>query len=65
MFYQMLVELNLSLQYSLTLGAHAHEGYSTYFVCVCVSVPSLLLPNRAYMTKWSHLCAVYTPKTTI
>ena len=22
----------------LTLGAHAPEGYSTYFVCVCVSV---------------------------
>ena len=42
----------------LTLGAHVHEGYSTYFVCVCVlvcvSVPSLLLSNRAYMTKWTY-----------
>ena len=22
----------------LTLGAHAHEGYSNHFVCVCVCV---------------------------
>ena len=34
---------------SLTLGAHAHEGYSTLFVClfaclsVCLSVTSLLV----------------------
>ena len=41
----------------LTLGAHAHEGYSNHFVCVsvCVSVPSLLPSNGANTTKLTLL----------
>ena len=26
----------------LTLGAHAHEGYSTYFVCMCVKFAAFI-----------------------
>ena len=35
----------------LTLGAHAHEGYSTYFVCVCVCVVFVCSKFAAF--KWS------------
>ena len=37
----------------LTLGAHAHEGYSTYFVCVCVFV------SRVKKTAYIRCCNVY------
>ena len=33
---------------SLTLGAHAHERYSTHFVCVCVRL--FLAPSNVYTT---------------
>ena len=32
----------------LTLGAHAPEGYSTYFVCVCVCPRSANAIKRLY-----------------
>ena len=41
----------------LTLGAHAHEGYSTQFVClfVCLSVTSLLVSVHVYTTNYAYL----------
>lgn len=32
----------------LTLGTHAHEGYSTQFVCICVR--RFLDPQKVYTT---------------
>ena len=34
----------------LTLGAHAHEHYSTHFVCVCVCPPFSGSIKRLYNT---------------
>ena len=33
----------------LTLGAHAHEGYSTHFVCVCVCLEFAAFNSRLYI----------------
>ena len=38
----------------LTLGACAHEGYSTHFVCVCVYVKSLLASFQVYTTNRTY-----------
>ena len=35
------------------LGAHAHKGYSTPFVCL--SVTSFLASSQVYMTKYTYL----------
>ena len=54
--YSIFVLCVMTLCCLLTLGAHAHEGYSTHFVCVCVCVcvcSKFAALNRAYMTKWT------------
>ena len=33
----------------LTLGAHAHESYSTHFVCVCVCLEFATFNSRLYI----------------
>ena len=33
----------------LTLGAHAHEGYSNHFVCVCVCLEFAAFNSRLYI----------------
>ena len=47
----------------ITLGAHAHEGYSTYFVCVfvCVCVCSKFAASKSSLYDKMDLPACYSP----